>query len=131
MNELTRAHLRAVIKGSAEESANLRHRKNYAVFALPVDKIVSTIGPLNAARRSLGWEARHYLLAYGLLRGKTYEDMERKCAAHNKPDPAFVHTIIVRVSDLLTQLAWPKEVVELALHVGTTPPPSGQTTETA
>jgi hypothetical protein len=44
-------------------------------------------------KRRLGWHARHHLVAYGLLRGVPYEDIER-CAQNNQLDPQKVLDII-------------------------------------
>lgn len=45
------------------------------------------------AKRKLGTHCRHHLIAYGLLRGLSYDQIER-CAQNNKPDPNAVMEIM-------------------------------------
>jgi len=45
-------------------------------------------------KRSLGYHCRHHLIAYGLLRGVPYDQVER-CAPNNRPDPKLVLDIVV------------------------------------
>lgn len=45
-------------------------------------------------KRALGYQCRHHLVAYGLLRGVPYDQIER-CAPNNKPNPHLVLDIIL------------------------------------
>lgn len=49
-------------------------------------------------KRKLGTHCRHHLIAYGLLRGLPYEQIER-CANDNKPDPKTVLDIMLAHAD--------------------------------
>lgn len=47
---------------------------------------------LNDAKRQIGVYTRHHLLAYALLRGKTYKEVE-KCT-RNRPSPLLLQEIV-------------------------------------
>jgi len=44
-------------------------------------------------KHELGTHARYHLIAYGLLRGKAYDQIER-CAPNNRPNPQAVLAIM-------------------------------------
>jgi len=50
------------------------------------------------AKRQLGTHCRHHLVAYGLLRGVPYDQIER-CAQNNKPNPQVVLDIMLAHAD--------------------------------
>ena len=45
------------------------------------------------SKRKLGSHARHHMIAYGLLRGISYQQIE-KCATNNKPDLKYLLRIL-------------------------------------
>lgn len=77
--------LRAKIRGFQVAGEGIRHR------------IKKTTGLkrqfLWQQKRALGVHGRYHLIAYGLLRGITYEKIER-CDANNRPDPAVVFELM-------------------------------------
>ena len=44
-------------------------------------------------KRALGTHQRHHLIAYGILRGVPYHEIE-KCASNNRPNPQTVLNIL-------------------------------------
>lgn len=68
-NESKRA--RILYRGAKEKGWKFAHRKNL-----------------------VGFEARHYLLAYGFLRGIPYKKMELNCREDNEPNPKSIFKIV-------------------------------------
>lgn len=50
------------------------------------------------AKRAIGNHARHHMIAYGFLRGISYERIE-KCAINNQPNPQVVLDIMLAHAD--------------------------------
>jgi hypothetical protein len=46
------------------------------------------------AKRFVGNESRHYLLAYAFMRGDSYLSIERKCRSENKPSAERILEIV-------------------------------------
>lgn len=42
-------------------------------------------------------EIRHWYLAYGLIRGKTYEQIEHHCREDNEPNMKYVEQLMSRI----------------------------------
>lgn len=66
-------------------------------------------------KRAVGSDARHHLIAYGLLRGRPYGAIERRCGEKNAPSPAAVHAIIQEHGDWKERRDWTLEKVQAAL----------------
>lgn len=49
-------------------------------------------------KRVLGEVTRNHLIAYALLRGKSYSTLERKCNKGNEPNPKKIFDIIMQQS---------------------------------
>lgn len=73
------------INGLASESKKLRKRISKCVE----EKFKNR---LTLHKKFIGNEARHYLLAYAFLKGKTYLSVERKCSI--KPNVELILEII-------------------------------------
>lgn len=93
----------AELKWKPEALAEVR-----ATLALPSDKATGRKDKLKAwrrpetgpersqlwnSKRDNGRYARHYLLAYGALRGLAYTRMEAKCEPTNKPSASWIRSI--------------------------------------
>lgn len=50
-------------------------------------------------KRSLGIETRYHLLAYGFLRGLSYERIEPRCRLGNEPRTYALYEVVQRFSD--------------------------------
>lgn len=44
--------------------------------------------------KSIGFDARHHLLAYGFLKGIPYKSIEAKCRADNKPSAEQIRCVL-------------------------------------
>ena len=51
-------------------------------------------GALRSGLSGKKWEYRHKHIAYSMMRGRTYEQIEQKCAPDNKPNLDLVERII-------------------------------------
>ncbi len=51
-------------------------------------------GECGESIRKLQYEYRHHLIAYSILRGRTYEQVENKCAEDNSPNMDYVQRIM-------------------------------------
>ena len=88
----------AKIKGLAEMSVNLRRSyiKNIKrnKEKIQIEKYNFYSYRYSARKKYVGEEARYHLLALGLLSGKKYTTIERKCGKLNKPSAKKLLEII-------------------------------------
>lgn len=98
--------LRAKIRGFQAAGLSISH------------KITKTKGlqrhRLWSEKRQLGLYNRDHLIAYGLLRGLSYERIER-CAKNNAPNPTKIFELIKAHGDWEAVRKWTHETVEKAL----------------
>jgi hypothetical protein len=87
MNKYYRHFLVAKINGLADKSQQLRAKIKKA-------KKDEKVWALCSAKRSVGSEARHHLLAYAALRGTPYPILEPSCRIDNKPSAGLILQII-------------------------------------
>lgn len=73
-------------------------------------------------KRELGSHCRHHLVAYGLLRGVPYNQIER-CAEHNKPNPQLVLDIMLEHADWQQRKGLNLEKVQSLLIMTCAPAP--------
>lgn len=90
MNNTERYCFVGKIKGLAAQSKRVRKFINRAAAA----KKEENVWALVASKRGLGADARHHLLAYGLLRGVPYRSMERNCREDNKPSAQAIRNVL-------------------------------------
>lgn len=69
-------------------------------------------------KRQLGTHCRHHLIAYGLLRGIPYNQIER-CAPNNKPNPQAVLDIMLAHADWRQKKGLDLDRVRTLLDVNT------------
>lgn len=74
------------------------------------------------AKRSLGTHCRHHLVAYGLLRGVPYHQIER-CAPNNKPNAQTVLEIMLAHADWQQRKGLDLDRVKMLLGETTTSSP--------
>ena len=80
--------LTSKIKGLALNSKQLRKQIKNA-FAKDKETVWLILSKIH-----LGSLARHHLLAYALMRGKPYRQLESKCREDNKPNAEYILTVI-------------------------------------
>lgn len=84
------------INGLSVESKKARKRILSA-------KNESAVCSFAGRKRIIGLDIRHHLLAYALLRGTPYSDLERNCREDNKPNAESILKIIqVHVANYFT-----------------------------
>ena len=96
--------LKAKIKGLAE--AGSRSRK--LINATAEEKR----GGHWSMKRKIGVDARHHIVAYGLLRGISYEQIEPWCGVFNPPSAETVLNIIQQHSSWYDKNKWTLDVVK-------------------
>lgn len=78
------------IKGLADESKHLR----LTIKKTNKKTHEAKVWGLTYAKRQVGYEARHLLLAYAAIRGVPYRSLEPKCRQENKPSPVLLLELI-------------------------------------
>lgn len=112
MKEFTRSFFRATLKGYSEEGRRIRRRKG-DLLAREWDigeKKYETLRELDQAKRMMGRDARHVLIAYGLMRGRVYSRIENY--ARVKPNAEHVASVIVAFGTPEDAALWPLEKVQ-------------------
>lgn len=99
--------LRAKIKGFCAESTSVRKDINRSR-----DQKKARLWD---EKRSLGSVAREHLIAYALLRGKKYEELERKCRPGNEPHCSVILKLIHEHASAKDRREWTEQRVKDAL----------------
>lgn len=87
MNNVEKFCLIGKIKGLANQAQVTR-------ILISKAKKQERVWSLCATKRGIGIDARHHLLAYGLLKGTPYRAMESKCRDDNKPSATYLRSVL-------------------------------------
>lgn len=90
-NSFGKTILVSKVKGLATESKRTRIKLLKGKTEVKKQK-------LSRLKEFIGYNARHYLLAYAYMRGENYLSIERKCRVDNKPRADIISAIVKQYS---------------------------------
>jgi hypothetical protein len=90
-NSFGKTILVSTIKGFASESKRTRIKLLKGKTEVKKQKF-------NRLKEFIGYNARHYLLAYAYMRGEHYLSIERTCRVDNKPRADIISAIVKQYS---------------------------------